>query len=155
MPSSRGSSQPGDRTRVSFVSCIGRQVLYHQHHLESPCLLFRNSFITLCNKRASPVPQQQRIHLQCRRLGFEPWVCKIPWRRAQQPTSVRATVQRVGKSQTQLKGLSMHAHNQESCGTSLAIQWLGLSTFTAVAPGSIPSQGTKILQARPAQPTPQ
>ena len=29
----------------------------------------------------------------------------------------------------------------------LAIQWLGLCTFTAVAPGSIPGQGTKITQA--------
>ena len=26
---SRGSSQPRDRTHVSNVSCIGRQVLYH------------------------------------------------------------------------------------------------------------------------------
>ena len=26
---SRGSSQPRDRTCVSYVSCIGRQVLYH------------------------------------------------------------------------------------------------------------------------------
>ena len=32
-------------------------------------------------------------------------------------------------------------------GNSLAVQWLGLSTFTAVAWGSIPGQGTKILQA--------
>ena len=30
-------------------------------------------------------------------------------------------------------------------GTSLAIQCLGLGTFTAVDPGSIPGQGTKIL----------
>ena len=29
MPSSRGSSQPRDGTRVSYVSCIGRQLLYH------------------------------------------------------------------------------------------------------------------------------
>ena len=29
MPSSRGSSQSRDRTCVSYVSCIGRQVLYH------------------------------------------------------------------------------------------------------------------------------
>ena len=28
MPSSRGCSQPRDRTRVSHVSCIGRRVLY-------------------------------------------------------------------------------------------------------------------------------
>ena len=27
--SSRGSSQPRDQTRVSCVSCIGRQILYH------------------------------------------------------------------------------------------------------------------------------
>ena len=26
---SRGSSQPGDQTQVSGVSCIGRQILYH------------------------------------------------------------------------------------------------------------------------------
>ena len=26
---SRGSSQPGDRTCVSCISCIGRQILYH------------------------------------------------------------------------------------------------------------------------------
>ena len=29
MPSSGGSSQPGDWTCVSYVSCVGRQVLYH------------------------------------------------------------------------------------------------------------------------------
>ena len=35
MPSSRGSSQPRDGTCVSYVSCVGRQVLYHYHHLGS------------------------------------------------------------------------------------------------------------------------
>ena len=35
-PSSRGSSQPRDQTCISYVSCIGRQVLYHLHHLGSP-----------------------------------------------------------------------------------------------------------------------
>ena len=33
------------------------------------------------------------------------------------------------------------------CGTSLAVQWLGLCTFTAEGPGSNPSRGTKIPQA--------
>ena len=33
MTSSRGSSQLRDWTQVSYVSCTGRQVLYHQHHL--------------------------------------------------------------------------------------------------------------------------
>ena len=29
VPSSRGSSQPRNRTHVSYVSCVGRLVLYH------------------------------------------------------------------------------------------------------------------------------
>ena len=37
MPSSRGSAQPRDQTPVSSVSCIGKQVLYHQSH---PIYLF-------------------------------------------------------------------------------------------------------------------
>ena len=36
MPSFRGSSWPMDRTCVPYVSCIGRRVLYHQHHSGSP-----------------------------------------------------------------------------------------------------------------------
>ena len=36
MPSSRGSSWPRDLTHGSYVSCIGRWVLYHQHHKGSP-----------------------------------------------------------------------------------------------------------------------
>ena len=36
MPSSRGSSQPRDQICVSYVSYIGRQILYHYYHLGSP-----------------------------------------------------------------------------------------------------------------------
>ena len=36
MPSSRGSSQLRDQTHVSYVSYIGRWVLYHWYHLGSP-----------------------------------------------------------------------------------------------------------------------
>ena len=36
MSSSRESSWPRDWTCISYVSCIGRQILYHQHHLGSP-----------------------------------------------------------------------------------------------------------------------
>ena len=39
---SSGSSWPRDQTHVSYVSCIGRWVLYHQHHLGSPSLLYVN-----------------------------------------------------------------------------------------------------------------
>ena len=30
---SKGSSQPRDRTHISYISCTGRQVLHHQRHL--------------------------------------------------------------------------------------------------------------------------
>ena len=36
MSSSRGSSQPRDQTHVSYISGIGRRVLYHWHHLGNP-----------------------------------------------------------------------------------------------------------------------
>ena len=36
MPSSRRSSRPRDRTHNSYISCIGRRVLYHYRHLRSP-----------------------------------------------------------------------------------------------------------------------
>ena len=36
MPFSRGSSPPRDQIRISWVSCIVRCILYHQHHLGSP-----------------------------------------------------------------------------------------------------------------------
>ena len=38
MPSSKGSSQSRDRTSISYISCIHRQVLYHWCHLGSPYL---------------------------------------------------------------------------------------------------------------------
>ena len=57
---------------------------------------------------------------RCKRHGFDPWVGKIPWRRAWQPTPVflpgeshgqRSLVgysPQGGKSQTQLKQITMH-----------------------------------------------
>ena len=63
---------------------------------------------------------------QCRRrkrCGLDPWVGKIPWRRAWQPLQYSclenpmdrgarwATVHRVTKSMTKLKRLSTHTHN--------------------------------------------
>ena len=35
MTSSRRSSRPWDQTCISYVSCIGRRILYHEHHLGS------------------------------------------------------------------------------------------------------------------------
>ena len=40
IPSSRGSSWPRDRTHFSYISCTGRQILYHQHHLGNPYIIY-------------------------------------------------------------------------------------------------------------------
>ena len=32
----RESSQPRDQPHISYISCIGGQILHHWHHLESP-----------------------------------------------------------------------------------------------------------------------
>ena len=49
-----------------------------------------------------------------------------------------------------IKILSIHQNLdlELNLGNSLAVQWLGLGTFTAKVPGSIPGQGTKIPQAK-------
>ena len=69
----------------------------------------------------SPLALCPTLSGQCRAHRFDPWVGKIPWRRAWQPAPVFLpgeshgqrslvgyTVHRVTKSQTQLKLLSMH-----------------------------------------------
>ena len=67
MTSSRGSSQPRDRTHVSCGSCIGRKVLYHQCHLGSPLIYLRAPYTDL----HSPPPsigfsrQEYRSGLSC------------------------------------------------------------------------------------------
>ena len=38
IPTSRASYWPRDLTLLSYISCIGRWVLYHYHHLGSPRL---------------------------------------------------------------------------------------------------------------------
>ena len=43
MHSCRGSCQPRDHTRVSYILCIGRWVLSHWHHLGSPYTVVENS----------------------------------------------------------------------------------------------------------------
>ena len=47
--SSRGSSRPGDRICVSYVSCVGRWVFYHKRHLGS-----ESEVAQLCPTLATP-----------------------------------------------------------------------------------------------------
>ena len=72
MPSSRGSSWPRDQTHFSYVSCIGRQILYHWCHLGSPL-----SHYFMANRRGKSRSNDRFYFLglqnYCERwlLGFE------------------------------------------------------------------------------------
>ena len=54
--------------------------------------LLARSHLSICfggaQHMVNQVAQWWRIHLQCRRRGFYPWVGKIPWRRKWQPSPV-------------------------------------------------------------------
>ena len=45
-PSVKGSSPSRDQTHISYVSCIGRQVLYHYCHLGNPTESIPKVFIS-------------------------------------------------------------------------------------------------------------
>ena len=114
---SRGSSQSRDQTGASGVSCIGRQVLYHQCNMGSPymcvcvcvyvCIYIYIPYIILPFKKKrvmnfqlvisylkihseTKLLKSQRICLQFGRPGFDPWVGKIIWRMTQQTTNIHA-----------------------------------------------------------------
>ena len=61
--------------------------LFYTVNLCCLSILYYNSVYLLASW-ASPVAQWKRICLQCRRHGFDPWMGKILWRRAWQPTPV-------------------------------------------------------------------
>ena len=62
MPSSRGFSKPRNQTSISQVSCIGRQVLWHQRHQRSLHIyvnqfsLVTESCLTLCDAMDCSTP---------------------------------------------------------------------------------------------------
>ena len=57
MPSSRGSSQPRNLTSVSYVSCIGRQVLQHWGHLGNPAEYIQSCQIQEIDREEAKVAQ--------------------------------------------------------------------------------------------------
>ena len=57
-----------------------------------PCiliLLFNNPYVCACAFQVVLVVKNPPVTIgRCKRHGFDSWVGKIPWRRAQQPTPV-------------------------------------------------------------------
>ena len=68
---SRGFSQPRDWTRVSYVFCIGKRILYHWRHLGSPdCFA---DMMQLCNWWPS-------LRLQKWAMRKSIWITRFRWR---------------------------------------------------------------------------
>ena len=65
MPSSRVSSLPRDQTHVSYVSCIGRWILYHWHNLGSPRMKY---FKPVQIRKISPLYVRSDLRV---RLGLQ------------------------------------------------------------------------------------
>ena len=82
--------------------------------------------------------------------SFQPWVRKMPWRRAWQPTPVFlpkealdrgawwATVHRIAKSWTQLKRHTMHAHMHTHTHTIYVLYWIKLKINNIDMSGKAP-----------------
>ena len=51
---SRGSSRPRNQTQVSYLSCIGRQVLYHYHHPGSQHVPWNLAILTFREREKNP-----------------------------------------------------------------------------------------------------
>ena len=93
---------------------------------------------------------------RCRKLRFDPWVRKIPWKRAWQTTPVLlpgkshgqgawwAAVHGVAKSRTQLRNFTFTFHFQalekEMAAHSSVLAWRVPGT---AEPGGLPSMGSR------------
>ena len=94
------------------------------HGSRRPCLT--SETLELCKYLQACWLKQERIHLQCRKTRFDPWVGKIPWRRKWRPTPVFLPGQSHGQrslagyspwvanSRTWLRQLSTHTRRVKS-----------------------------------------
>ena len=91
---SRGSASsleriPGKRWTWIRIGKIAVRQIRASHWSPESSFIWTQSWeciFTLSAAGASQVAQRERICLQCKRHGLDPWVGKIPWRRKWQPT---------------------------------------------------------------------
>ena len=72
---------------------------------------------SICNSELPWWLWWQRICLQCRRSGFDPWVRKIPWRREWQPSPVFLSGEFYGQR-------SLAGYSPWGCKGSDMTEWL-------------------------------
>ena len=85
IPFSRGSSQCRNWTQFSCIVSRFLTIWATREALHVTGGTVKDVHAFVCTSLAA---QWQRIHLQCRRLRFDSWVRKIPWRRGRLPTPV-------------------------------------------------------------------
>ena len=74
MPFPRGSSQPRDWTHVSYISCIGKQVLYHLCHLGSP-RMHGTWDLMKAQENAFTIVTTSIMKIKWDKLGYSWYVC--------------------------------------------------------------------------------
>ena len=70
MSSSRGSSLPRDQIQVFYVSCIGRQLLYHYCHLGILYIYIRIQFAVINWSHTNPKTHDISLDLKCTCKNF-------------------------------------------------------------------------------------
>ena len=80
MPSSRRSSWPRDRTHISYVFCIDRQVFYHLCHQGSPFMMTTKKITSENNYGTYKSQLQARCSLWAAssRTLYRPGLCRKP-----------------------------------------------------------------------------
>ena len=93
MPSSRGLPNPGIKPRspalwASLIAQLGKNPPAMQETLVREDLLEKGSANHSSILGLPLWLSWYRIHLQCGRPGFDPWVGNIPWKRERLPTPI-------------------------------------------------------------------
>ena len=78
--------------------------------------------------------QTVRVHLQCRKRGFDPWVGKIPWRFpwTEEPGGLQSMVSQLDMTE-QLTQTRMHAGMSTVCGPLIISSRLTSQLFLPVS----------------------
>ena len=72
----------------SFYSILSNWMCFDPRIIQKSLLGYLMDISTVDHLKGFPGGSEVRVHLQCRRSGFDPWGGKIPWRREWQPTPV-------------------------------------------------------------------
>ena len=89
LPDGQESAHPETSPASFFSISLGSDLLPHLHFYSLSPSWNRRAFVrfaSCCVPGIYCVLSDDKVHLQCRRPGFDPWVEKIPWRRKWQPT---------------------------------------------------------------------